>query len=98
MTFIFAQPVGLQHGQRDCDFLGNNERDIARRKPGLIEQQLFLAVLTPLTDKSGIGTTTKTTLWSRFGPPVDYGHCKFPNLNSAISQESGSGRYLGIEL
>ena len=59
--------------------------------PGLIGQQLFLAVLTPLTDKSGNWNDNKTSLWSLLAPPVDCGHCKFPNLNSAISQESGSG-------
>jgi hypothetical protein len=58
---------------------------------GLIGQQLFLAVLTPLTDKSGSWNDNKTSLWSLLAPPVDCGHCKFPNLNSAISQESGSG-------
>jgi hypothetical protein len=58
---------------------------------GLIGQQLFLAVLTPLTDKSGNWNDNKTTLWSRFASPVDCGNCEFPNLNSAISQESGSG-------
>src|SRR6516162_9531628 len=60
--------------------------------PGLIGQQLFLAVLTPLTDKLGNWNDNKTTLWSRLAPPVDCEKkCTFPNLNSAISQESGSG-------
>ena len=76
--------IAISSGTTSATLRGGN--------PGLIEQQLFLAVLTPLTDKSGNWNDNKTTLWSRFAPPVDCGHnCKFPNLNSAISQESGSG-------
>jgi hypothetical protein len=79
--------IAISSGTTSATLRGGN--------PGLIEQQLFLAVLTPLTDKSGNWNDNKTTLWSRFAPPVDCGHnCKFPNLKSAISQESGSG--LGI--
>ena len=79
--------IAISSGTTSATLRGGN--------PGLIEQQLFLAVLTPLTDKSGNWNDNKTTLWSRLGPPVDCGHnCKFPNLKSAISQESGSG--LGI--
>jgi hypothetical protein len=75
------------NGQRDCDFLGNNEGDIEWRTPWAA-----WAVLTPLTDKSGNWNDNKTTLWSRLASPVDCGnHCRFPNLHSAISQESGSG-------
>jgi hypothetical protein len=75
------------NGQRDCDFLGNNERDIEWRTPWA-----DWAVLTPLTDKSGNWNDKKTTLWSRLAPPVGCGKkCRFPKLNSAISQESGSG-------
>ena len=79
--------IAISSGTTSATLRGGN--------PGLIEQQLFLAVLTPLTDKSGNWNDNKTTLWSRFAPPVNCGHnCKFPNLKSAISQESGSG--LGI--
>jgi hypothetical protein len=71
---------------------GTTGATLSGGNPGLIGQQLFLAVLTPLTDKSGNWNDNKTTLWSRLAPPVDCGHnCTYPNLNSAISQESGSG-------
>jgi hypothetical protein len=71
---------------------GTTSATLSGGNPGLIGQQLFLAVLTPLTDKSGNWNNNKTTLWSLLEPPVDCGNnCKYPNLNSAISQESGSG-------
>jgi hypothetical protein len=71
---------------------GTTSATLSGGNPGLIGQQLFLAVLTPLTDKSGNWNVNKTTLWSLLEPPVDCGNnCKYPNLNSAISQESGSG-------
>ena len=71
---------------------GTTSATLSGGNPGLIGQQLFLAVLTPLTDKSGNWNDNKTTLWSRLAPPVDCGkNCTYPNLNSAISQESGSG-------
>jgi hypothetical protein len=71
---------------------GTTSATLSGGNPGLIGQQLFLAVLTPLTDKSGNWNDNKTTLWSLLEPPVDCGNnCKYPNLNSAISQESGSG-------
>jgi hypothetical protein len=71
---------------------GTTSATLSGGNPGLIGQQLFLAVLTPLTDKSGNWNDNKTTLWSLLAPPVDCGNnCKYPNLHSAISQESGSG-------
>jgi hypothetical protein len=71
---------------------GTTSATVSGGNPGLIGQQLFLAVLTPLTDKSGNWNDNKTTLWSLLAPPVDCGNnCTYPNLNSAISQESGSG-------
>src|SRR5260370_937086 len=46
----------------------------------------------PSTDKSGNWNDNKTSLWSLLAPEVDCDkNCKYPNLNSAISQESGSG-------
>ena len=71
---------------------GTTSATLSGGHPGLIGQQLFLAVLTPLTDKSGNWNDNKTTLWSLLAPPVGCGkNCTYPNLNSAISQESGSG-------
>jgi|SRR6516225_2501929 hypothetical protein len=76
--------IGVSSGTTSATVSGGN--------PGLIGQQLFLAVLTPLTDKSGNWNDNKTTLWSLLAPPVGCGkNCTYPNLNSAISQESGSG-------
>ena len=71
---------------------GTTSATLSGGHPGLIGQQLFLAVLMPSTDKSGNWNDNKTTLWSLLAPPVDCGkNCTYPNLNSAISQESGSG-------
>jgi len=71
---------------------GTTSATLSGGNPGLIGQHLFLAVLTPLTDTSGNWNDNKTTLWSLLAPPVDCGkNCTYPNLNSAISQESGSG-------
>ena len=71
---------------------GTTSATLSGGNPGLIGQQLFLAVLMPSTDKSGNWNDNKTTLWSLLAPPLDCGkNCTYPNLNSAISQESGSG-------
>jgi hypothetical protein len=71
---------------------GTTSATLSGGHPGLIGEQLFLAVLTPLTNKSGNWNDNKTTLWSLLLPPLDCGkNCTYPNLNSAISQESGSG-------
>jgi hypothetical protein len=59
--------------------------------PGLIGQQLFLAILQPATNLSGNWNDNGTTLWSVLAPPVTCAkNCNYPNLSSAISQESGS--------
>jgi hypothetical protein len=71
---------------------GTTSATVSGGNPGLIGRQLFLAILTPLTDNSGNWNDNKTTLWSLLAPPVDCGNnCTYPNLNSAISQESGAG-------
>jgi hypothetical protein len=71
---------------------GTTSATLSGGNPGLIGQQLFLAVLTPLTDKSGNWNDNKMALWSLLTPPVDCGkNCTYPTLKSAISQESGSG-------
>jgi len=51
------------------------------------DDALFLAILNPVTDLSGNWNNNKTTLWSVLGVS---GGTVFPNLNSAISQESGA--------
>lgn len=72
-------------------YSGTTSATVSGGNPNLIGQELFLAVLTPLTDTSGTWNNNKTSLWSLFVPPVDCGNnCTFPNLNSAISQESGA--------
>ncbi len=73
-------------------FSGTTSATVSGGNPGLIGQQLFLAVLVPLTNTSGNWNDNQTSLWSVLAPPVVCGNnCEFPNLNSAISQESGSG-------
>jgi len=47
-------------------------------------QELFLAILAPVSDTSGNWNSNGTTLWSVLGVS---GGSTFPNLNSAISQE-----------
>lgn len=47
-------------------------------------QELFLAILAPVSDNSGNWNSNGTTLWSVLGVS---GGSTFPNLNSAISQE-----------
>jgi len=71
---------------------GTTSATLSGGHPGLIGQQLFLAVLMPSTDKSGNWNDNKKSLWSLLAPEVDCDkNCEYPNLNSAISQESGSG-------
>jgi hypothetical protein len=48
---------------------------------------LFLAILSPMADLTGNWNSDGTTLWSVLGVT---GGSVFPNLNSAISQESGA--------
>jgi hypothetical protein len=73
-------------------FSGTTSATVSGGNPGLIGEQLFLAVLVPLTNTSGNWNDNNTSLWSVLGPSVDCGNnCTFPNLNSAISQEYGSG-------
>jgi hypothetical protein len=48
---------------------------------------LFLAILSPVADLTGNWNSNGTTLWSVLGVT---GGSVFPNLNSAISQESGA--------
>jgi hypothetical protein len=48
---------------------------------------LFLAILSPVADLTGNWNSNATTLWSVLGVT---GGSEFPNLNSAISQESGA--------
>jgi hypothetical protein len=48
---------------------------------------LFLAILSPVADLTGNWNSNATTLWSALGVT---GGSEFPNLNSAISQESGA--------
>ena len=42
---------------------GTTSATVSGGNPGLIGQQLFLAVLTPLNDTSGNWNDNKTTLW-----------------------------------
>jgi hypothetical protein len=46
-----------------------------------------LAILSPVADLTGTWKSDKTTLWSVLGVT---GGSEFPNLSSAISQESGA--------
>jgi len=48
---------------------------------------LFLAILSPMSDLTGNWNSNGITLWSVLGVT---GGSVFPNLNSAISQESGA--------
>ena len=50
---------------------------------------LFLAILQPLTTAAGNWNTEGVTLWSVLGVSAGQ-NSTFPNLNSAISQESGA--------
>ena len=52
-------------------------------------EALFLAILQPMTTSAGNWNTEGVTLWSALGVSAGNGST-YPNLNSAISQESGA--------
>jgi hypothetical protein len=52
-------------------------------------EALFLAILQPMTTSAGNWNTEGVTLWSVLGVSAGNGST-YPNLNSAISQESGA--------
>src|ERR1700756_3770495 len=66
-------------------YSGTTSATLSGGNPGLIGQQLFLAVLLPVTDTTGNWNDNKTSLWSVLVPAVPCGkNCTYPNLNSAI--------------
>jgi len=58
-------------------------------------QELFLAILTPVTGSSGNWNNNRVSMWSVLGNSVA-GGASFPTLSSAISQELfGTGLHAG---
>jgi hypothetical protein len=78
-TGCSASSVILISGSTTTAFLSGNPTD----------DSLFLAILNPVSDLTGNWNDNSTTLWSVLSVPAGV-NSTFPNLASAISQESGA--------